>query len=305
MNITGQQPPAYHYENSTTFVDPTWRNPNNLTIRRCILDFTVPKTMQGPVFMYYRLTNFYQNHRQYIKSFDADQLAGRPVSLSTSSASCAPLAATDTGHVVYPCGLIANSMFNDTASNFTSVNAPVPMTYDFSRVGIAWPTDRKKYGQTQYSLSQIVPPPNWASRYPNGRYNEENPPPDLSTMERFMVWMHVAALPDFRKIWGRNDHDNLVAGRWRVAIDMNFDTLKYGGTKWLVLSTTTPLGGRNPYMGITYMAIGTLCLFLGLLFTIRHCVKPRKLGDLSYLSWNQPGGGLPKNTLRRKHLHQE
>ncbi|KAG0193116.1 hypothetical protein DFQ28_006339 [Apophysomyces sp. BC1034] len=231
INITEQQPPAYHYENHTTFVDPTWSNPNNLTIKRCILDFTVPRTMQGPVFMYYRLTNFYQNHRQYIKNFDADQLSGKAVALTTSSSSCAPLAATDAGSIVYPCGLIANSMFNaklktlppDTASNFTSVNAPTHLTYNFSRTGIAWPTDRKKYGRTQYPLSQIVPPPNWALRYPNGRYDEQHPPPDLSTMERFMVWMHVAALPDFRKIWGRNDNDDLVAGRWRLSIDMSKD----------------------------------------------------------------------------------
>lgn len=36
-----------------------------------------------------------------------------------------------------------------------------------------------------------------------------------------MVWMHVAALPDFRKIWARNDVETLEAGRWRVGIDMS------------------------------------------------------------------------------------
>lgn len=36
-----------------------------------------------------------------------------------------------------------------------------------------------------------------------------------------MVWMHVAALPDFRKIWARNDSQDLPAGRWRISIDMS------------------------------------------------------------------------------------
>jgi hypothetical protein len=36
-----------------------------------------------------------------------------------------------------------------------------------------------------------------------------------------MVWMHVAALPDFRKIWGRNDNEKLTPGRWRISIDMS------------------------------------------------------------------------------------
>lgn len=65
--------------------------------------------MQGPVFLYYRLTDFYQNHRQYINSFDSAQLLGNPVS---PSGNCGSLRTTDTGLGIYPCGLIANSMFN-------------------------------------------------------------------------------------------------------------------------------------------------------------------------------------------------
>lgn len=49
----------------------------------------------------------------------------------------------------------------------------------------------------------------------------------------------------------------------------------YSGQKWLVLSTTSPLGGRNPYLGIAYMAIGAISIFLGLVFSLRHCIKPR------------------------------
>ncbi|ORX53075.1 CDC50-domain-containing protein [Hesseltinella vesiculosa] len=296
------EPPAFHIQNSTQFIDPTWANPNNLTIPQCVIDFTVPSTMTGPIYMYYRLTNFYQNHRLYVKNYDPDQLQGKPASGTTYDNNCNPLANNGQGQYIYPCGLIANSMFNDTASNFTSLADG--SHYNFSTSNVAWPTDKQKYGMTQYSISQIAPPPNWSLRYPNGAYTAQYPPPDLSTMERFMVWMHVSALPDFRKLWARNDQDDLQAGRWRVAIDMNFDTLSYEGSKWLVLSTTTPLGGRNPYLGIAYLAIGALCLLLGFIFTVRHLVKPRKLGDENYLSWNQPGGGLPKNK-RAEHLHNE
>ncbi|KAI8372765.1 cell division control protein 50 [Radiomyces spectabilis] len=303
-NYTSMEYPAYHVHNETSFLNPEWKNPNNITVRRCTIDFTVPKTMKGPIFLYYRLTNFYQNHRQYIKNYDPNQLLGNVVSRSTLSGNCDPLATAPDGRLIYPCGLIANSMFNDTISNFTRIDGDQAASYTFQKTGIAWPTDKQKYRPTQYATDQIAPPPNWSLRYPNGTYDDAHPPPDLSTDEAFMVWMHVAALPDFRKIWGRNDQDDLVAGRWRVSIDMNFDTLQYDGTKWLVLSTTTPLGGRNPYLGIAYMAIGALCLLLGAIFAARHLIKPRKLGDPSYLSWNQPGGGLP-STKRAHHLHKE
>ncbi|KAL0138954.1 LEM3/CDC50 family protein [Mucor lusitanicus] len=281
FNASDMQAPVYSYRNESSFLDPSWGNPNNLNIPRCTIDFTIPTTMKGPVFLYYRLTEFYQNHRQYIKNFDDAQLLGNVVSPGTLRTNCDPLAFNDAGKAIFPCGLIANSMFNDTASDLTSVDSQTPQTYVLSPHNIAWPSDQQKYGPTKYQTSEIAPPPNWALRYPNGQYTDEYPPPDLSTQERFMVWMHVAALPDFRKIWARNDTQDLQAGRWRISIDSNFDTLQYGGQKWLVLSTTTAMGGRNPYLGIAYMAIGALCILLGLLFTIRHLIRPRKLGDES------------------------
>ncbi|RCH78470.1 hypothetical protein CU098_000780, partial [Rhizopus stolonifer] len=213
------EPPAYHYTNETSFLYSNWGNPNQLTIPRCTIDFTVPTTMKGPIYMYYRLTNFYQNHRQYIKNYDPDQLLGKTVSSSTLHTNCDPLAFSSTGKVIYPCGLIANSMFNDTISNFTSVSDP-SLTYHMSSRNIAWPSDKQKYAETTYQTSAIVPPPNWIKRYPNSEYTSDYPPPDLSQDEHFMVWMHVAALPDFRKIWGRNDTSDLSAGRWRVTLDM-------------------------------------------------------------------------------------
>jgi hypothetical protein len=41
------------------------------------------------------------------------------------------------------------------------------------------------------------------------------------------------------------------------------------------LTTNTPLGGRNPYVGIAYMAIAGLSVLLGVLFSLRQIIKPR------------------------------
>lgn len=64
--------------------------------------------------MYYGLSNYYQNHRRYVKSRDDDQLLGR---LSpTPSTDCVPFAYADDENGVQkpiaPCGAIANSLFN-------------------------------------------------------------------------------------------------------------------------------------------------------------------------------------------------
>lgn len=91
--------------------------------------------------------------------------------------------------------------------------------YAFDSSDIAWPSDLEKFQKTQYETSQISPPPNWALQYPNGQYDDQHPPPDLSQDQHLMVWMRTAALPDFRKIWGKNTNTDLPAGRWRVMVD--------------------------------------------------------------------------------------
>ncbi|ORZ24106.1 CDC50/LEM3 family [Absidia repens] len=285
------QPPVFHYINTTTFQtnndDPTYHNPNNITIKQCTLDFTVPSTMKAPVFMYYRMTQFYQNHRQYAKNVDPGQLLGTPVDAGSADSNCQPITTnSDNTKIVFPCGLIANSMFNDSISDLTLISTSgdgqmqqqQQQRYVWYKNGLVWPTEYHKYGSTGYQINQIIPPPNWAVRFPQGQYTAQYPPPDLGkSMERLKVWMSVAALPDFRKIWGRNENQDLSAGRYRVTIDLNFDTLGYGGKKYLVLTTSSPLGGRNFYLGLTYLAVGGLCLLLATLFSFLHCIKPRNL----------------------------
>lgn len=40
----------------------------------CSTTFTLTDTLQAPVYLYYGMTNFYQNHRRYIKFFSSQQL---------------------------------------------------------------------------------------------------------------------------------------------------------------------------------------------------------------------------------------
>jgi len=264
-----------------------------------MLQFYIPDDIGPPVLFYYQLTNFYQNHRRYVKSFDQDQLMGQFRSNDTiSSSDCDPLK-TDaaTGKAYYPCGLIANSLFNDTffspvALNNAGSNAN-NVTYVMTDKGIAWDSDKKLYQTSAYTVDQVVPPVNWRLQYPE--YSADYPLPDLNNWEEFQVWMRTAGLPSFSKLALRNDTAAMSSGRYQVDIydcklsfmmafsdqatdrhaRLDFPVNIYDGTKAIYLSTRTVMGGKNPSLGIAYVVVGAICVLLGALFTVTHLIKPR------------------------------
>jgi hypothetical protein len=95
-------------------------NTNNDTVtdstakKQCVLEFELPADLPNTVLFYYGLSNFYQNHRRYVKSLNADQLKGKEAK-GLEDSDCKPLATIRVDgqdKEVYPCGLIANSIFN-------------------------------------------------------------------------------------------------------------------------------------------------------------------------------------------------
>lgn len=95
----------------------------------CNQEIIVEKEMLGPIYVYYELGNFYQNHRRYVKSRSYKQLMGEEVKLLDAAKQCDPVVTNkdmnkefaydkvtrlDPEKVAIPCGLIAKSVFNDT-----------------------------------------------------------------------------------------------------------------------------------------------------------------------------------------------
>lgn len=198
----------------------------------CTIEFFLPEDLQPPVLYYYRLTNFHQNHRQYILSRHEDQLKGSPSSLSSVRGSgCSPIGArkSEDGteeRIVYPCGMIANSYFNDTFAAPLRLsdtdNSNLTQSYNMTSKGIANPIDKLLYHPSRYKIPSrgsddtvtIVPPPAWAERFPNGYHSENifNPAED----ESFMVWMRTAAGSTFAKPAMRNDQEVMERGMYRL-----------------------------------------------------------------------------------------
>ncbi len=105
--------------------------------KKCTVSFTIDKDLDGPVYAYYQISDFYQNRRKYVSSYDQDQLLGNKI-VSTRP-SCSPFR-TQSGLDINPCGVVANTLFNDI---FNVTEGP-----EMIETGIAWESDvKQKFNQ--------------------------------------------------------------------------------------------------------------------------------------------------------------
>lgn len=87
--------------------------------------------------------------------------------------------------------------------------------------------------------------------------------------------MRTAALPTFRKLYGKIEQDLKENDVITVTLENNYNTYSFNGKKTLVLSTTTWIGGKNNFLGLAYLTVGGLCLSLAVSFTVIYFLMPR------------------------------
>ena len=236
----------------------------------CTVDITVPRAMQGNVYVYYGLTNFFQNHRRYVKSRDDNQLVGQAITNSSISRDCEPYRHSN-GFPIAPCGAIANSLFNDTF-NFSRLSV--------IRTNIAWDTDHNdKFNNPDpkdnltAAFEGFVKPVYWSR--PVYELDVDNISNNGYKNEAFEVWMRTAAFPTFRKLYGQLNQ-SLEPGVYQVRVNYNFPVTAFKGTKKIILSTTSFVGGKNNFLGIAYIVVGALSFVVGAGLLIVHFVTRKR-----------------------------
>jgi hypothetical protein len=241
------------------------------------IEVKVDEDIEKPVYLYYQLENFYQNHRRYVQSRDDLQLHGEKRSFDDVG-DCKPFRSTgdrdddaNTGldDVYAPCGLIAWSMFNDTFKIYdggvTLCDTSNP-TNDCKKDGIAWSSDKdEKFKSPSSSYTQMY----------DAKYDEESGHViPMVKDEDFMVWMRTAALPTFRKLFRIIDQ-KIPKGTYRLSVTDNFPVERFDGKKYLVLSNVKWTGGKNTFLGVAYIVVGAISFLLGIVFGIKQIVSPR------------------------------
>lgn len=315
-------------------------------------ELNIQADMEPPIWVYYQLEGFYQNHRRYVKSYDPSQLqqADAPkTSMNVARSKCTPENFDAAGRVLYPCGLVARSVFNDTFvlvqrqeggdwervyvdSEASTIAWPADINGKFRNADpegidpasgqqyqaalnmwiLGWfpPVDCQQWnfsnGKEYVPVSlatrmdrnlQVVDCAGYMSGNPQCRFVRNGQPfvceGDYRLVKRMswgiesghlIVWMRIAGLPTFRKLWGKVTTPLKAGTTLKVYYSDNFPVKPFYGRKALVLSTGSILGGRNDILGYGYIAVGCCCLVFGM-WKLIHCLYcPRPLGDISFLA---------------------
>lgn len=169
----------------------------------------------------------------------------------------------------YPCGLIADSHFND------SVSFSGPIDFSFSTNGIAWPSDvNELFRSTAYTPGEALPPPSWSGYYKDLFLNQSSNWPMnqsiISTDEHLMNWMRVSAFPNFLKLYGiiKWDHSsgNSLMEKVNLSISDCFPIgSAFGGTKSIVISSGSFLtGGKQLGLALIFLICGSILLLIAI-----------------------------------------
>lgn len=247
----------------------------------CNVSFSLKKSIDAEVFIYYGLTNFFQSHRDYQDSYDEKQLQGS-LHLDVSS-TCEPFAYVKDGDnytkPIVPCGAVANSLFNDTLKLVDANGSVVPLL----KTGIAWPHDKmyrfsNPKSSANLSLMEIYhkdfgKPPNWRKYV--WELDPDNSDNNGLQNEDLIVWMRTSTFPTFTKLYRRVDHSSgpyingLPAGNYTMIVTYNYPVVGFGGTKRFVIANTSFLGSNNLALSVAYLLFAILALIATVMFLSR------------------------------------
>lgn len=254
------------------------------------LSIQVSERMRAPIIVSYEVDSMYQNYRRYVRSYDAKSMHDGLSPGDAGPSACRPFqylpggadAGLPNGGAILPCGQIAQSLFNDSFSATVlapGAGAPVELPIDSS--AIAWSSDRKHlYGDVVSENFNTVP----ALR--GGGALDDTP---LNQAQHWMVWQRVSASSRAEKLYGRIETDLEPGSRVILTAVSRYNSYVWGGSKTIILSTNSWMGGRNLFLGAVYITVGGLAwIAAALLFASSlGLFWKRPFGDMSLLSWNK------------------
>lgn len=197
----------------------------NESFQTCKIDFETSVLLKAPVYVYYELSNFSQNHFRFRGSVDYKQLAGQYVE-NEKNCQPGPLVWDNQTGLHAPCGLRSYYTWKDYYT--------FPDSWNVSTKNITW----------EYEIGNLYKPINDKYKEDQRWLKKIKGYEDEVTEDKFAIWMRTAPRPHFRKLLAKLNND-ISPGNYTIDIDINFPKEDYNGKRYLVFNNLSNAGGRN------------------------------------------------------------
>jgi hypothetical protein len=206
----------------------------------CAVRFSPEEDFEEPA-VYYRLENFYANHKNFVDSRSYPQLRGK---LLSSASVCEPvernrdvreplLSIEDSvlgpGEVAHPCGLPAKYVFSDAFAVADAAGAPLRI--DSSDIALGFERNSRFSNSGQRGKQWL----------------------DLAS-EHVMVWFRTELFPDFDKQYGRLEGTLRKGQTYVLTVQNNYIHPDFDLKKSFVFKTTNGLGEDKVLAWIIFLA---------------------------------------------------
>ena len=224
--------------------------------------FKLTEDIEDPLF-YYRIDNFYSNHKNYVKSKSVSQLRGSSIS---SLSTCSPIehnidvgnptsivtgATLQSSDVAYPCGLIAKYKFTDTFKLYDSSGTQINL--DDSNIALS--IDKSTRFKNSNNLSQ-----QWQD----------------FTDQHFMVWNRIETFPWFDKLYAKISSTLKAGIQYTVTISNKYIYSGFDIKKRIVISSAQYMG-KDPGLGVIFLFWACLSFILIIVLFIFELLKRKGL----------------------------
>ena len=240
----------------------------------CTFTIGLPEGLRSAphVSLHYVVDPFFQNYPTYLESTVWKELAGAVVSTGERERRCRRgTRLTETGQEVYPCGLRATSLFNDTFEVLhPGTLEPLPL----DQSSLAWQSDLRRFANPAGYPAD--PSFSWLP----DRYPSVVPAAEGVRSELFASWMRPSAMPRVAKPYGRFRANAVgLEGNITIRINASFPVEGIDASKQLLLSTHTAFGGASDDLSIFLMGAGGLCLAASLVVVSIQLCCAREPGE--------------------------
>ncbi|GBE59667.1 LEM3 (ligand-effect modulator 3) family CDC50 family protein [Babesia ovata] len=219
--------------------------------------------LKGDYGFYYKLDGYYQNHKDYRRSIDYNQLFGHVTDRVAELSSCGTYMSDIDGKIFYPCGAVARTVFTDRFELYSDETLQTAIELDESRDTICNrrgvhtlfrnpPISLVRHYHSTVSFWLQKPSMRRALNMdkPNVGEGVEN--------SHFINWIEPAATSTVRKLYGIFKADDL-----KLPIYVNIEVIQRIAAvvrKSVVIEKYSTLSSVGYKMGVCYVMVGVLIL---------------------------------------------